>query len=111
MNFLRCGCGGHPTDFLKVFPAGLNGWISWGDADFETYQRHLFHHLEVPVSTPPPPPLLTVRAALVFLAALLVGVLAVALSLLGGASVPSAVLLAGGATGAALLLFHTIIGR
>ena len=63
------------------------------------------------MSTPSTPPLLTVRAALVFLAALVVGVLAVALSLLSGASVPAAVLLGGGATGGALLLFHTIIGR
>jgi hypothetical protein len=63
------------------------------------------------MSTPSTPPLLTVRAALIFLAALVVGVLAVALSVLSGTSVPAAVLLGGGATGGALLLFHTIIGR
>jgi len=63
--------------------------------------------------TPPstPGPLLTVRAALVLLLALVVGVLAGGLSYLTDHSVSGAALWGGGAAGGALLLFHTIIGR
>ena len=56
-------------------------------------------------------PLLTVRAALILLLALVVGVLAGGLSYLTDHSVPHAVLWGGGAAGGALLLFHTVIGR
>ncbi|MEU4421075.1 hypothetical protein AB0F81_10635 [Actinoplanes sp. NPDC024001] len=56
-----------------------------------------------------PDPLLTVRTAVVLLLALVVGVLAGALSYLTDGSVPAAVLWGGGAAGAALMLFHTLI--
>jgi hypothetical protein len=58
-----------------------------------------------------PGPLLTVRAAVVLLLALVVGVLAGVLSFLAEHSVPAAVLWGGGAAGGALMLFHSIIGR
>ncbi|MFC7529768.1 hypothetical protein [Actinoplanes sp. GCM10030250] len=56
-----------------------------------------------------PGPLLTVRAAVVLLLALVIGILAGALSYLADRSVPSAALWGGGAAGAALMTFHTII--
>ncbi len=59
----------------------------------------------------PPDPLLTVRAAVVLLLALVVGLLAGGLSYLMGHSLPSAVLSGGGAAGAGLMLFHSVIGR
>ena len=59
----------------------------------------------------PPGPLLTVRTAVVLLLALVVGLLAGALSYLSNRSVPVAALVGGGASGGALVLFHTIIGR
>ena len=59
----------------------------------------------------PPAPLLTVRAAVVLLTALIVGVLAGGLAYLVDHSVPAAVLWGGGAAGGAVLLFHTVIGR
>ncbi len=62
-------------------------------------------------STPDPGPLLTVRASVVLLLALVVGVLAGGLAYLAQRSVPAAVLVGGGAAGAALLLFHTVIDR
>ena len=61
--------------------------------------------------TPSSAPLLTVRAALILLLALVVGVLAATLSYLADRSLPEAVLLGGGAAGGALLLFHSIISR
>jgi len=61
--------------------------------------------------TPTPGPLLTVRAAVVLLTALIIGVIAGCLAYLAEHSAPSAVLWGGGAAGGALLLFHTIIGR
>ncbi|OHV27825.1 MULTISPECIES: hypothetical protein [Pseudofrankia] len=57
-----------------------------------------------------PGPLLTVRAALVMLLALVVGVLAGGLSYLADPSLPSAILVGGGAAGGGLLLFHAVIG-
>jgi hypothetical protein len=59
----------------------------------------------------PPGPLLTVRAAVVLILALIIGVIAGVLAYLVDRSVPSAVLWGGGAAGGALLLFHTVIGR
>ena len=59
----------------------------------------------------PPGPLLTVRAAVVLLITLIIGVIAGCLAYLADPSVPSAVLWGGGAAGGSLLLFHTIIGR
>jgi hypothetical protein len=62
--------------------------------------------------TPSPAgPLLTVRAAVILLLALVVGVLAGGLSYLTDHSVPGAVLWGGSAAGGAMLLFHTVIGR
>ncbi|GAA0811961.1 hypothetical protein [Spirilliplanes yamanashiensis] len=62
--------------------------------------------------TPTPPgPLLTVRAAVVLLITLILGVFAGCLAYLADHSVPAAVLWGGGAAGGSLLLFHTIIGR
>ena len=60
---------------------------------------------------PTPSPLLTVRAAVVLLLALVVGLLAGGLAYLADHSLPAAVLVAGGAAGGALLLFHKVIDR
>jgi hypothetical protein len=56
-------------------------------------------------------PLLTVRAAVVLLLAVVVGLLTGGLAHLADHSLPAAVLVAGGAAGGALLLFHTVIDR
>jgi hypothetical protein len=56
-------------------------------------------------------PLLTVRAAVVLVAAGIVGLIAGGLAHLADHSLPEAVLVGGGAAGAALLLFHTLIDR
>jgi hypothetical protein len=61
--------------------------------------------------TPPNGPLLSARAALVLLLAFTTGLLAGVLAHLAGDSPPAAVLYGAGATGAALLLFHTIISQ
>jgi hypothetical protein len=58
----------------------------------------------------PPEPLLTVRAALVLLLAVVIGLLAGGLSYLADNSVPSAILRGGAASAAATLLFHKVIG-
>ena len=57
----------------------------------------------------PPDPLLTVRAAVILLLSLLVGVAAGGLTYLVRRSLPEAVLAGGAATGSALLLFNTLI--
>lgn len=59
---------------------------------------------------PPSGPLLDVRAALVILLAVLVGVAAGWLSFLASRSLPAAALAGGSAAGGALLLFEKIIG-
>jgi hypothetical protein len=56
-------------------------------------------------------PLLTVRAALILLLALVTGAAAGILGYLSQRSVPAAVLVAGSAAGAALMLFNSLIGR
>ncbi|MFG2064085.1 hypothetical protein ACGFIK_21995 [Micromonospora sp. NPDC048871] len=56
-------------------------------------------------------PLLTVRAAVVLLLAVLTGVAAGVLIHLAGQPLAAAVLVGGGAVGAAIPLFHSIIGR
>ena len=64
--------------------------------------------------TPPadePTPLLTVRATVILLLALLIGITAGLLTYLAQHSVPEAILTGGGATGAATALLNTIIGR
>ena len=58
-----------------------------------------------------PGPLLTVRAAVVLLIALVVGLVAGTLGLLAYRDVPAAVLVGGGAAGGALLLFHGLLAR
>jgi hypothetical protein len=63
------------------------------------------------VPRPTPGPLLTVRAAVVLLMAMVAGLVAGALSYLATRSVPAAMLTAGGAAGAAMMLFHTLVGR
>jgi hypothetical protein len=59
----------------------------------------------------PPGPLLSVRAAVVLLLAIVVGLLAGLLASLSGQPLPAAFLLGGGAAGGALALFHAVIGR
>jgi hypothetical protein len=62
--------------------------------------------------TPSPPgPLLSVRTALVLILSFMVGMSAAVLSYLADQPVPTAVLVGGGASGASLLLFHTLIGK
>lgn len=63
------------------------------------------------MSTPPPGsgPLLTVRAAVVLLMASVVGLVAGGLAYLAEHDVPTAVLVAGGAVGSGLLLFHILL--
>lgn len=63
------------------------------------------------MTSSPPGPLLSVRAAVVLLLALVVGLLVGGLSYLTDHSVPHAVLWGGSAAGGALLLFHTVIDR
>jgi hypothetical protein len=62
-------------------------------------------------NTPATDPLLTVRAAVILLLALLLGTVAAVLAYLAYHSAPGAILTGGGATGAAVLLFNTVIGR
>jgi hypothetical protein len=61
--------------------------------------------------SPSPDPLLTVRAAVVLLIAVVVGLVAGAVGFLAHRDLPTAVLVGGGAAGAALVLFHGLLGR
>lgn len=63
------------------------------------------------MTTPPPDPLLSVRAALVFLGALTIGVVAGVLSYLAQRDVASACLVGGGAVAAAIVLLNSMVGR
>ena len=63
------------------------------------------------MAQPSPQPLLTVRAAVILLLALIVGGSAGTLAYLAHRSIPAAVLVGGSATGAATLLFNSVIGR
>jgi hypothetical protein len=63
------------------------------------------------VTPSPPGPLLSVRAAVVLLLALVVGLCACGLAYLANHSLPADALVGGGAAGGALMLFHTVIGR
>ncbi|HXV94827.1 MAG TPA: hypothetical protein VD813_16095 [Pseudonocardia sp.] len=58
-----------------------------------------------------PDPLLTVRAAVVLLLAFVVGLVAGGVGYLVDHDVPTALLIAGGAMGGALALFHDLLGR
>lgn len=59
----------------------------------------------------PNAPLLTIRAAVILLLALVIGVLAGFLSYQTDSSLPGAVLWGGGAAGTGIVLFHSIVGR
>jgi hypothetical protein len=61
--------------------------------------------------SPPPDPLLPVRTAVVLLIAAVVGISAGTLALLAYHDVPVALLLAGGAAGGAMALFHGLLAR
>ena len=59
----------------------------------------------------PPDSLLTVRAALVLLIAVVIGIVAGILGYLAYGGVAVGVLIGGGAAGGALALFHTVLAR
>ena len=61
--------------------------------------------------SPPPDPLLTVRAVVVLMLSLIVGLLAGGLSYLAAHDVPTALLVAGGAFGGTVALSHSLLGR
>lgn len=61
------------------------------------------------MATPPPGPLLSVRAALVLLIAIVVGLVAGILGYFTNREIATAVLIGGGAAGGALALFHTLL--
>jgi hypothetical protein len=63
------------------------------------------------VPKPSADPLLTVRAAVILLLALIVGSVAGVLGYMAHRSFPEAALIAGSATGGAVLLFNNVIGR
>ena len=63
------------------------------------------------MATPPPGPLLSVRAALVLLIAIVVGLVAGTLGYFANGGVATAVLVGGSAAGGALALFHTLLDR
>jgi hypothetical protein len=54
---------------------------------------------------------LSLRSALVLVIAVVVGISAGVLSYLSSHDVPGAVLVGGGAAGAATILFHAVLGR
>ena len=59
----------------------------------------------------PPEPLLTVRAAVVLLSTLLVGLLTGGISYLATPNIPAAFLVGGGGVAVALPLLHTVLAR
>jgi hypothetical protein len=59
----------------------------------------------------PPGPLLSVRSAFILMLALFVAITAGVLSYLSAHDLPAAVLVAGGASAGATLLFHTLLAR
>jgi hypothetical protein len=63
------------------------------------------------MGNPSPDPLLTVRAALVLLIAIVVGLVAGVLGYFATSAIANAALIGGGAAGAALALFHTVLDR
>lgn len=66
-----------------------------------------------PAAQPPPGevlPLLTLRAALIFTLAILIGVGAGVLTVLAGSSLPQAVLVGTGVGGSALMALNKVIG-
>lgn len=63
------------------------------------------------MATPPPGPLLSVRAALVLLIAVVVGLVAGILGYLAYGGIAIATLVGGGGSGAALALVHNLLDR
>jgi hypothetical protein len=63
------------------------------------------------VTTPPPGPLLSVRAALVLLIAVMVGLVAGILAYFAYGGIATAALIGGGGGGGALTLVHTLLDR
>jgi hypothetical protein len=61
------------------------------------------------MATPPPGPLLSVRAALVLLIAVVVGLVAGILGFLANEGIAMAALIGGGGGGSALALFHSLL--
>jgi hypothetical protein len=62
--------------------------------------------------TPPPPGSpLTTRAALIVLASIVAGLVAGMLGYLANQDVPTAILIGGGATGNAIIVFYTVLDR
>ena len=61
------------------------------------------------MAAPPPGPLLSVRAALVLLIAVVVGLVGGTLGYFANGGIATAVLIGGGAGGGALALFHTLL--
>jgi hypothetical protein len=63
------------------------------------------------MATPPPGPLLSVRAALILLIAIVVGLIAGVLGYFANEGIATAVLIGGGGAGGALALFHSLLDR
>jgi len=63
------------------------------------------------MTSSPSGPLLSLRATVVLLLALLVGLCACGLAYLAGHSLPAALLVGGSAAGGAVMLFNSVIGR
>jgi hypothetical protein len=63
------------------------------------------------MATPPPGPLLSIRAALILLIAIVVGLVAGVLGYFANGGVATAVLIGGADAGGALMLFHTLLDR
>lgn len=63
------------------------------------------------MAAPPPGPLLSVRAALVLLIAVVVGLVAGTLGYIASGGLATAALIGGGGAGSALALFHSLLGR
>jgi hypothetical protein len=63
------------------------------------------------MATPPPGPLLSIRAALILLIAIVVGLAAGVLSYFSNGGIATAVLIGGAGAGGALMLFHSLLDR
>ncbi|MGH3779749.1 MAG: hypothetical protein ACRDRO_03725 [Pseudonocardiaceae bacterium] len=61
------------------------------------------------MATPPPSPLLSIRAALILLIAIVVGLVAGTLNYLANGGIAAAVLIGGSAAGGALALFNALL--
>jgi hypothetical protein len=65
----------------------------------------------VMMAAPSPGPLLSVRAALVLLIAVVIGLVAGILGYFSNGGIATAALIGGGGAGSALALFHTLLDR